>query len=91
MRLQSSDTNPKAETLLIEMIRELNTSQRISKALSLSSSIINLSKRAIERANPNKDKSELDLLFVKLHYGNELADKLKLFLQNTHKLKCKGK
>jgi len=85
MRTQSSDTNPKVEIQLIEMIRKLNTSQRLLKTLSLSSSIINLSKRAINRANPNKDKSECDLLFVKFHYGNELAHKLKLYLQKHTK------
>ena len=82
MKPQSSDTNSQVETLLIDMIRKLNTSQRLLKTLSLSSHIINLSKRAINRANPNKDKSECDLLFVKFHYGSELADKLKLYLQN---------
>ncbi len=84
MKLQSSDTNPKIEKLLVEMIRSLSTSQRISKSLSLTSSMIYLSKRAIRRANPDKNKSELDLLFVKLHYGSELADKLKLFLEEHH-------
>lgn len=86
MRLQSNninDTNPKVESILIEMIRKLSISQRLAKTISFSSSVINLSKRAIYRANPGKSKSELDLIFVRLHYGNELADKLKLFLQNS--------
>ena len=86
MRLQSNninDTNPKVESILIEMLSRLTISQRLSKTLSFSSTIINLSKRAISRANPGKSKSELDLIFVRLHYGNELADKLKIFLQNS--------
>lgn len=77
-----NDTNPITDHLLIEMFKELTIKQRLSKTLSFSSSIINLSKRAISRANPDKSKAELDLIFVKLHYGNELAEKLKLFLQN---------
>lgn len=88
MRLQSenmNDTNPKVESILIEMISKLTVSQRLAKTLSFSSAVLNLSKRAIYRANPGKSKSELDLIFVRLHYGNELADKLKLFLQNKHK------
>ena len=88
MRLQTSnvnDTNQKVESILIEMLRKLTISQRLAKTLSFSSSVINLSKRTIYRANPGKSKSELDLIFVRLHYGNELADKLKLFLQNKHK------
>lgn len=85
MRPQSIDTNLAVEIKLIDMIRKLTTSQRMLKSFSLSSTVINLSKRAINRANPNKDKTELDLIFVKLHYGNELADKLKLYLQKTQK------
>lgn len=85
MKLQSdniNDTNPEVESILIEMLSKLTTSQRIARTLSFSSTILNLSKRAISRANPDKSKTELDLLFVRLHYGNELSDKLKLFLKN---------
>ncbi len=80
-----NDTNPKVESILIEMISKLTISQRLSDTLSFSFSVIQLSKRAIYRANPCKSYSDLDLIFVRLHYGNELADKLKLFLQNKHK------
>ncbi len=86
MRLQSenmNDTNPKVESILIEMISKLTVSQRLAKTLSFSSAVLNLSKRAIYRANPGKSKSELDLIFVRHHYGDDLADKLKLFLQNS--------
>lgn len=86
MRLQSenmNDTNPKVESILIEMISKLTVSQRLAKTLSFSSAVLNLSKRAIYRANPGKSKSELDLIFVRLHYGDDLADKLKTFLQNS--------
>ena len=86
MREQSkniNDTNPKVESILIEMLSKLTISQRLAKTISFSSSVINLSKRAIYRANPGKSKSELDLIFVRHHYGDDLADKLKLFLQNS--------
>jgi hypothetical protein len=32
-----------------------------------------LSRRAIARANEDKDPEELDLLFIRLHYGETLA------------------
>ncbi|MDQ3021502.1 MAG: hypothetical protein M3R36_13175 [Bacteroidota bacterium] len=83
MRTQSSDTNPEVEKILIKMLQEKTISQRISKSLSLTSNTIYLSKRAISRANPGKTKSDLDILFVKYHYGNKLADQLKNFLEKT--------
>ena len=80
MRLQSSDTNPEAEKVLISLIRSISIPERLSRLESLSSLTIRLSKRGIARANPNKSKKELDLLFIKQHYGETLFNKLKQFL-----------
>ena len=81
MRTQSIDTNPEVEKLLINMIRSMSNTERFNKTFSLTSSAIKLSKRAILRANPDKSKEELDLLFVEYHYGKDLAAKLKKFLK----------
>lgn len=83
MRLQSPDTNPEAEKVLISLIRSKSIPERLSRLESLSSLTIRLSKRGIARANPGKSKQELDLLFVKLHYGETLFNKLKQFLSNS--------
>ena len=80
MKLQSSDTNPEAEKVLISLIRSKSIRERLSRLESLSSLTIRLSKRGITRANPGKSKQELDLLFVKHHYGEILFNKLKQFL-----------
>ena len=80
MKLQSSDTNPEAEKLLISLIRSKSIPERLSRLVSLSSLTIRLSKRGIARANPGKSKQELDLIFVKQHYGEFLHNKLKQFL-----------
>lgn len=87
MRTQSSDTNPKVEKKLIELIQQQSISQRLSRAVYLTSVTLNLSKRAIARANPKKSKPELDLLFVEYHYGIELANRLKNYIQNRNELK----
>lgn len=81
MKTQSSDTNPKVEKKLIELIRQQSISQRLSRTKSLTTFTLNLSRRAIARANPLKSKLELDLLFVQHHYGSELADKVKIYIQ----------
>lgn len=73
MRTQSPDTHPEIEKVLILLIQNSSVAQRISKVRSLSESTIKLSRRAIMRANPGLDKTELDFKFISFHYGERLA------------------
>lgn len=86
MKTQSIDTHPKAEEVQIRLIRQATVAQRIGKMRSLTSSLMGLSKRAIRRANPEASQDELDVLFVKYHYGEELAARFQAYLQQrkTH-------
>lgn len=84
MKTQSSDTSPEIEKILIKMIQGKTIPERISKSLSLSSNTIFLSKRAISRANPNKSQSELNILFVRYHYGDKLANQLEKYFRNIN-------
>ena len=76
MKTQSIDTNPETEKFLIELFKNATITKRLMQAASLTSLTIKLSKRAIARANPDKTKNELDIIFVKLNYGEVLAEKL---------------
>jgi len=49
-----------------------------------------LSRRAIERQNPGLSKREIDLLFVKYHYGSELAERLREYLERRSELDDKS-
>jgi len=80
MITQSTDTNPEAERVLISLLRKLNTTQKLEQVQSFSSSIIKLSKRAISRANPDLNEDEKNILFVEYHYGVELANRLRKYL-----------
>ena len=80
MKKQITDTDPKIEKVLIDLIRLKTISQKLGMVLQLSSFTINLSKRALARRYPEKDQRELDLLFVKYNYGEELADKVNQYL-----------
>jgi vacuolar-type H+-ATPase subunit F/Vma7 len=42
-----------------------------------------LSKRALARANKSLDEQEVNLLFVSHHYGKDLADRLRKYLEKT--------
>lgn len=73
MKTQSSDTHPEIEKVLISLLRNSSVAKRMSKVRSLSESTIKLSRRAIKRANPDLDETELHLKFISHHYGEKLA------------------
>ena len=83
MITQSSDTSAQAEKVLIELIRKSSVTKRISKVRSLSQTAIYLSRRAIQRSNPSFRKRDVDLAFVALHYGENLAEQLRLYLEGV--------
>lgn len=60
-------------------------SERLVRARSLSQSVIELSRRAIARAHPEWDETEVGLFFVELHYGKPLADKVRAYLGGADK------
>ncbi len=82
MKTQSPDTCEQAEKVQIELIRRATVAQRISTLRSLSQTAMFLSKRAIQRANPSFSKRQVDLKFVELHYGKNLAEKLQAYLES---------
>ncbi len=76
-----SDTHPEAERVQLELIRKSTPAKRLHRMRSLSATVIELSRRAIERANPDCSKDELDVIFVRASYGAELADQYENFLR----------
>jgi hypothetical protein len=85
MKTQSPDTPRSVERVLIDLQRGKGISWKLAQIRSLSATVMGLSRRAIARAKKPADENEANLLFVELHYGAELADRLKRYLQ-THPL-----
>lgn len=83
MRTQLSDTNPKIEDIQINLMQQKSVPQKFAVIDSLSSLTIRMSKRAIARKNPNLSKRELNLLFVKFNYGEELYEKVSKHLPKS--------
>ncbi len=79
---QSPDTSPQAEKIQIQLIRESSVSKRISRVRSLSQTTMYLSRRAIQRTNPTLSEREVDLAFVANHYGEKLAERLRLYMEH---------
>lgn len=81
-----SDTHPDAERVQIELLRQATGAQRMAQALSLTSLVIRLSRRAIARVNPHLSEQEVEMLWVELNYGKELATGLRKYREdkNSH-------
>ena len=80
MATQSLDTDSKIEAVQIDLIRKASIAERIARMRSLSMTVIQLSRRAIMRANPELSEQECNLFFVSLHYGKEVAKGLEKYL-----------
>lgn len=80
MQSHWDDTNPKIKEIQISLIRKAGIAQRIMQMRSLSRTAINLSRRAISRAHPEYNQQEVNLVFVRLHYGDDIANRLGTYL-----------
>ncbi|HLC17107.1 MAG TPA: hypothetical protein VJL89_12865 [Thermodesulfovibrionia bacterium] len=82
MQTQSIDTNSEIEKVQISLIRQASVAKRASIMRSLSETVITLSRRAIARANPDLSEPEVNLMFVSIHYGKDLANRVREYLIN---------
>ena len=75
------DTHPEMARKQIELLRQASVARRFQLARSLTMPAIELSRRAIRRARPGASERELQIEFVRLHYGADLAERLKRYLE----------
>jgi hypothetical protein len=75
-----SDTSREARDIQLGLLRAAGPERRAELALNLSSSVIRASRGAIAERNPGLDDLAVKLLWAKLHYGRELADRVRKFL-----------
>ena len=79
MKLQSADTDVRIEKELIKKFRAMNCSERFFKAVHLSDFVMRQSKKAIAEANPHLNEFEQKILFISVHYGEELAERVRKY------------
>ncbi|MGH2410086.1 MAG: hypothetical protein ACRDGS_06895 [Chloroflexota bacterium] len=80
MKTQSIDTTIEAERVRMALFRAASPSRRFALALSLSRTVISLSRAAIRQAHPDASEEEVGLLFVEYHYGEKLARQVRAYL-----------
>lgn len=80
MRTQSSDTPPDVEQVQIEGLRRLSPTQRLALAAMLTRSTFALSWQGLYRRHPDMPEDELRILWCRLLYGPELAERVEDYL-----------
>lgn len=72
-----NDTSLKAEQVQINLLRAAGVARRIGLVRSVSGSVIDMSRRAIARNHPEWSEVEVKVEFVKLNYGEAIADRVR--------------
>lgn len=72
-----NDTSLKAEQVQINLLRVAGVARRVELVRSVSSSVIEMSRRAIARCHPDWSEVEVKVEFVKLNYGEAIADRVR--------------
>ena len=75
-----SDTDAETERVHLELLRRAGPGRRIRLALSLSRSVIGLSRDGLARRLAGASPEGVGLRFVALHYGADLAEELRAYL-----------
>ena len=73
----ASDTDPESQRIQMDLLRRASPSKRLRLALSLSRSVMALSRAGLARRLDEADPTEIGLRFVALHYGEDLADEVR--------------
>lgn len=78
-----TDTTPDAAAVQIDLFRQATPARRLESALRMSAATRKLARRGIARAHPDWSPRECDLMFVRVHYGADLAGRLATYWE-TH-------
>jgi hypothetical protein len=66
-----------ADRVQVALLRQATIARRVALARSLSRTTARLARGAIRRAHPDASERDVALAFVALHYGQDLADRLR--------------
>jgi hypothetical protein len=75
-----NDTHPEAERVLIETLRAAGPRGRAQMLSMMINDAMWRSQRAIARSHPEMSEEERRLLFIEVHYGRDLAERVRRFL-----------
>jgi hypothetical protein len=70
---ENNDTSPESDAVLNQLIMHQEPAKRLAAAVAASNRVAGQCKDAIRRANPGISIQEVNLRFIELNYGAELA------------------
>ena len=76
-----SDTDPEAAGVQMELLRRASISEKLGLVQSLTSAVVSLCKQGIRERHPGYSEQEVDLHFVEMNYGRELAEGMRRRLE----------
>ena len=85
MQPTAGDTDLDTERVHRELLRSASPSRRLHLALSLSQSVIALSRAGLARRMSDNRPEEVGLRFVALHYGQALAEAVRRDLETRRR------
>ena len=74
------DTTQEAESVLIRMLQEKPAPTRLSEAVAASNRVAQQCKEAIRRSHPELSDLEINLRFIEVNYGREIADEVRAYV-----------
>ena len=77
-----TDTDPEVARVQMDLLRRASPARRLRLALSLSRSVLALSRAGIAPPPAAASPEEVGLEFVRLHYGEALADEVRQRLRS---------
>ncbi len=81
MEPRARDTSAEAGRVQTDLLRSAGPQRRLEVVLHLSRTVIGLARRGLHRARPEATEEEIDLLFLRVHYGDDLADRVAALLR----------
>jgi len=79
-RGRPADTDERAWAVQTELLRRATPARRFATAMALSRMVIHHSRRALRRLHPDWSEREIGLEWVALHYGRDLADRVRRYV-----------
>ncbi len=80
MALPAKGSDDRADRKQIELLRSAGPAGRLTRARLLTSSVVELARRAIRTRHPSLSERDVLLRFAELHYGPELAERVRAHL-----------
>ncbi len=76
------DTHPTVERKQIELLRQAGSRTRLAMGLRMGEDAIRIARHELKRLHPEMTELQIALVWVKVHYGDDIANRLNIYLKS---------